>query len=547
MDLIPYHKKSVLVIEDLAEMRASMKSMLGNMGVQSIESVNSGEEAMNKLRVNHYDIVLSDYELGRGKDGQQILEECRAANLIKAQTIFVLVTAAQTVEMVMGALEFEPDGYITKPVTLDILRTRLNKIIRTKDVYAEINRAIDNKDVTGALEACNRLAVERPRFALASYRIKGKVLLDVGRLQEARDIFETVLGIKRVAWAVLGMAKVLYRQGELEESRKLLEGLANSNAKFVEALDWLAKVLEAQGKYNAAQKVLETAVANSAKSVQRQQALARLAELNNDYPVMYRACRKAVGLGKNSFFNNPQMYIALAKSLQPKIVGGSLREQKLCITEAFSLLEMARTQFDLDGVSVLKASLVEAQTLFNSGKKTEGSLAYRAAQVQVDANPDLSLDDKLDILIVRLSFDDEATLKAYGDELLAQIKGDRRLENKYYSILENHLSEQPEERLALMKRRGEELMGRSNWEDAVDLYLRASELKNADTDVRIGAIKATIGLFASGHPDSARIATIDSLLSQLANLPESDARFPVVQRLQREWVEVTAVELAAQS
>ncbi len=542
MDLIPYHKKSVLVIEDLAEMRSSMKSMLGNMGVQNVETINSGEEALNKLRNNQYDIIFSDYELGRGKDGQQVLEECRAAKLIKAETVYILVTAAQTVEMVMGALEYEPDGYIAKPVTLEILRTRLNKIIRTKDVYREINQAIDRKDLVGALEACNRLAVEMPKFALPAYRIKGKILVDANRFDEARDIFETVLGIKRVAWAVLGMAKVHYHMGEFEEARKLLESLANTNTKYVEALDWLAKVLEVQGKYIAAQKVLETAVAQSAKSVIRQQALARLAELNNDYEIMYKACRKAISLGRNSYFCNPHMYISLAKALQPKIKNGSMREQKLCTTEAFSLLETARTEFTLDSLSAIKASLVEAQTLFNSGKQVEGKLAYRVAQTQLEHSHDLSLDDKLDVLIVRLSFDDEATSKAYSEEILAQVRGNRRLENKFYSILENSLVAKPDDRLALMKKRGEELVNRAEWEDAADIYVRASQLKNADTDVRLGAIKAVVNLFISGRRDIDKIALVDEMIGQLANLPNSDPRYPTFERLQKDWKEVTASE-----
>lgn len=526
-------------------MRSSMKSMLGNMGVQNVETINSGEEALNKLRANHYDIIFSDYELGRGKDGQQVLEECRAAKLIKAESIYILVTAAQTVEMVMGALEYEPDGYIAKPVTLEILRTRLNKIIRTKDVYREVNQAIDRRDLVGALEACNRLAVEMPKFALPAYRIKGKLLLDAGRIEEARDIYETVLGIKRVAWAVLGMAKVHYHMGEYEESRKLLESLANTNVKYVEALDWLAKVLEVQGKYIAAQKVLENAVAQSAKSVQRQQSLARLAELNNDYDVMYKACRKSIGLGKNSFFKNANMYIALAKALQPKIKNGSMREQKLCTTEAFGLLEAARTEFDLDSLSAIKASLVEAQTLFNSGKQTEGKLAYRVAQIQLERSQDLSLDDKLDVLTVRLSFDEESVAKAYGEEVLNQVKGNRRLENKYYNILENSLTAKPDDRLALMKKRGEELINRADWEDAADIYLRASQLKNADTDARLGAIKAVVNLFISGRRDISKIPMIDELLGQLANLPNSDPRFPTFERLQKDWREVTASEQPA--
>ena len=124
LDLIPYHKKRVLIIEDLAEMRSSMKSMLSTLGVQEIETVNNGEEALAKLARKTYHIIFSDYELGRGKDGQQILEEIRYSALIPASTVYIMVTAAQTVEMVMGALECEPDGYIAKPVTLEILRTR---------------------------------------------------------------------------------------------------------------------------------------------------------------------------------------------------------------------------------------------------------------------------------------------------------------------------------------------------------------------------------------------------------------------------------------
>jgi len=182
LDLIPYHKMNVLIIEDLAEMRSSMKSMLANIGVQHMESVNNGEDALKKLRDNDYDLVFSDYELGRGKDGQQILEEVRFNELVRPSAVFIMVTAAQTADMVMGALEFAPDGYIAKPVTLDLLKTRLIRIIRTKDIYKDINIALDDKNTEVALNACNRLAMEKPKFALPAYRIKGKILIEQERL-----------------------------------------------------------------------------------------------------------------------------------------------------------------------------------------------------------------------------------------------------------------------------------------------------------------------------------------------------------------------------
>ncbi|MAR90543.1 MAG: hypothetical protein CML06_06645 [Pseudomonadales bacterium] len=537
LDLIPYQKMSVLIIEDLAEMRSSMKSMLTNMGVTKMETVNNGEEALAKLALHKYDIVFSDYELGRGKDGQQILEEVRHSGLIPASTAYIMVTAAQTVEMVMGALEFEPDGYIAKPVTLEILRTRLNRIMRTKGVYREINRAIDKKDIDGALEACNRLALEQPKFALPAYRIKGKLLLQEQRYEEARDIYDTVLGIKRVAWAVLGMGKVEYFDGHYEEAQKLLESLAKTRAQYVEAFDWLAKVLEAQGKFRAAQQVLEQAVTESPKAVVRQQELARVAELNGDMDAMYRACRKATGLSKNSVFRNADNLIRYAKSLQGRIKYGSLREQKLASKEAFSLLEAAKTEFHLTLPQMMKCSLVEARTLHHAGKVEEGEMAYRAAQAMISDEAGLSLDDRLDLLAAKLLYEDPVTAQAYGDELLRQIGGNRRLQSKYFNLMDFHLIGQPEARLALLYQRGRDLLALKDYEEAWDILHRACQLPVADTDCQLAALSAAVQLYKQGQCNGERLDQANALFNRLQSLEPADPRFPTLEKLRLQWSE----------
>lgn len=539
MDLIPYHKKHVLIIEDLAEMRSSMKSMLANIGVQHIETANTGEEALKKLRNNQYDIIFSDYELGRGKDGQQILEEVRFANLIKAQAVYILVTAAQTMDFVMGALEYEPDGYITKPVTLEILRSRLNRIVRTKEVYREINRGIDANDINRALDACNRLAVEKPKFALPAYRIKGKILLDNKRYEEAKDIYDTVLGIKRVAWAILGMGKVQYHLGEYDEAQELLESLAKTKAKYVEAHDWLAKVLEMQGKYKAAQKVLMEAVENSPKVVSRQQNLGRIAELNGDMEVMWKAYRKAVSLGQNSCFAQAEPYIGLAKSLQPKIKGGSMRDKKLCTSEALNLIEHARTNFELNTMDSLKCALVEAETLFNSGKELEGKLAYQAAQSIMENSADLTMDNLLDAFNARLKFEEESEAFKYGERLLSDIGNNKRLQIKYYKVIEAYLAGQPERRLEMMKKRGEELIERDDTEDAIELLERATALKVADDETRLMLLKAYTAKFAKGRSDMQQLEDADVLAKQLAAVAQENPLFPTVERCLKQWKEVS--------
>ncbi len=537
-EIIPYHKMSVLIIEDLAEMRSTMKSMLAALGVQTMETVNNGEEALAKMRLKTYNIVFSDYELGRGKDGQQILEEARYSSLVPASTTYIVVSAAQTADMVMGVLEYEPDGYIAKPVTLDILRTRLNRIVRTKSIYKDINRYIDKKDISGALEACNRLALEKPKFALPAYRIKGKLLIQSNRLDEAKEMYETVMGIKKVAWAVLGMGKVEYLQGNYDSARALLESLANTNRKFVEAFDWLAKTLEAQGQYKAAQQVLNQAIEESPKSVLRQQELARLAELNADGDTMYKASRKAYALSKNSVFRNADGLIRYALSLQPTIRHGSGRDQKLALKDVSNIIETVRTEFELNFKEIIRCAIVEALSMSNSGNKEAGKLALDAA-LSMAAEPDVKLDTdiRLDLFSAQLICEeDENKALAEGEKLLQEIGQQHRLQSRYYAILDIYYVGKPK-RLELLEERGTDLLERKLYEDAHQILSKALRLDSENIELKFKSLKAVVNLYKSGQKSSENLEYGNQLFRSLEHIGEKDPHFSTLEKLRLQWNE----------
>ena len=109
--------KSFLVVDDFGDMRSMLKNMLTSIGVTQINTAASGADAIDAITNQHYDIILCDYNLGPGKNGQQILEEIRYRELIGLHTIFVIISAENTRGMVMGAVEYEPDSYLTKPFT----------------------------------------------------------------------------------------------------------------------------------------------------------------------------------------------------------------------------------------------------------------------------------------------------------------------------------------------------------------------------------------------------------------------------------------------
>ncbi|MBA4392513.1 MAG: response regulator, partial [Desulfobacca sp.] len=152
---IDYKRKTFLVVDDFQEFRASVRFMLQSFGVVSIDNANSGEAAIAQIETKPYDVILCDYNLGHNqKDGQQILEEIKHRELIKLSTVFIMVTAENTMEMIMGAAEYSPDDYLMKPFTKEVLRTRIEKAFKKKNDLELIESAVQKKEYRHAIDLC---------------------------------------------------------------------------------------------------------------------------------------------------------------------------------------------------------------------------------------------------------------------------------------------------------------------------------------------------------------------------------------------------------
>ena len=137
-----FSKKKALLIEDMAEARIMQRKMLTDFGFTSIDIAMKAETAIELLKNQTFDVILSDYNLGNGKDGQQLLEEVRHSKLIPNTATYLMVTAETSIEMVMGAIEYQPDGYLTKPINRAMLEQRLGSLIKQRNALGiEISEA----------------------------------------------------------------------------------------------------------------------------------------------------------------------------------------------------------------------------------------------------------------------------------------------------------------------------------------------------------------------------------------------------------------------
>jgi len=351
-----FSSKRILIVDDFQGMRSMLREMLKSFGAKDIDMASYGNEAITSLEKNKYDVVLCDYNLGAGKNGQQLLEEAKFRNLIGPATAWIMVTAEKTSDMVLGAAEYTPDDYIIKPVNETTIKSRVMKALAKKEVFFDIEKAIRGKDYMRAIALCDEQIKNGGSNATDLLRMKTNLLLTVGSYDKAKQIFEQILAQRDVPWAKTGLAKTYFYTGEYELARDLLTEVVEDNKTYLEGYDWLAKSLEKIGELGEAQRILARSTELSPNSLMRQRTLGEIAHKRGDIDEAEKAFRKTISLGEHSVLKNPATYVGLAK----------VCAEKNNPMEALKVLGNVHKEFSSSEAS-LQAKVVEGLVYSKSG------------------------------------------------------------------------------------------------------------------------------------------------------------------------------------
>lgn len=309
---------TALIVEPHSGMRGSMHNMLNLCGITKIDHAVSSGTAMRPLKTRPYDIILCEYDLAEGQDGQQLLEDLRLNKIIPLWTIFFMVTAERSYEKVVSAAELAPTDYLLKPFTADALMERLGRALERRALFMPVYLLMDEGSLAAAIEACIEGEIKNPRFAMDFMRLRAELHVVLGQAAEAEIIYAKLYETKAVAWARLGLAKTLFMQGRVEQAQELLQTLVSENGKFLDAYDWLAKTHQASGQLPEAQRVLESAVAISPHVVRRLRILGEVALETGDVGTAEKSFQQVVSKARYSEFRDPEDHVKLVKTLVQK-------------------------------------------------------------------------------------------------------------------------------------------------------------------------------------------------------------------------------------
>jgi two-component system response regulator BaeR len=151
------HKAKVLVVEDEPRLNQLAVDYLTAAGY-FVDSLNSGEEAVERIRQDSPDLVVLDLMLP-GKDG---LDICREVRQFSEVAIIMVTARVEEIDRLLG-LELGADDYLCKPFSPRELVSRAKAILRR----VKRNGAETENNVTADEDSSGVLKIDETRYSVS--------------------------------------------------------------------------------------------------------------------------------------------------------------------------------------------------------------------------------------------------------------------------------------------------------------------------------------------------------------------------------------------
>ena len=115
-----------LVVDDFSTMRRIVRNLLKELGYSNVDEAEDGVIGLSKLRSEHFDFVVSDWNMPN-MDGLTMLQHIRADPAL-AKLPVLMVTAEAKKENIIAAAQAGANGYVVRPFTAATLDEKLTKI-----------------------------------------------------------------------------------------------------------------------------------------------------------------------------------------------------------------------------------------------------------------------------------------------------------------------------------------------------------------------------------------------------------------------------------
>lgn len=316
MDFSYLKKKKVLVVDDFANVRRSVKSQLIDLGIDQVWEAAGPDQATKAVHETRFDLILCDYNLGKGRDGSRLLEEWRTQKVIRPDTIFVLITAETSRDVVISALEFQPDDYLAKPFTMEVLANRLHRWFSRRQALLPMLVSLEKHDWPAVAQTSKDIMESQPKYRAIVQKTYVEALIQMNQVTEAENFLLGLLDKRYQSWAQTQLHRLDLLQKKYEAAETGLIEVITRDPNMIDAYDLLTEALAAQDKGTEEQEWLERGVSRSPRNISRQKRLITITQTNQDFRRANTALRDVMNMSAGTMHDDIGNYLSYMRHLQ---------------------------------------------------------------------------------------------------------------------------------------------------------------------------------------------------------------------------------------
>lgn len=125
---------AILIVDDEPQVRSTLAEAL-EYGGYDIDCAESAHQALEKLALRHFPVILTDLNMPGGPSGLDLLSEVRSRD---PNILVVIITGFATLDSAIGALKRGAYDFIQKPFKISEIEAVLDRALEHARVLAEL-------------------------------------------------------------------------------------------------------------------------------------------------------------------------------------------------------------------------------------------------------------------------------------------------------------------------------------------------------------------------------------------------------------------------
>ena len=441
-----------------------------------------------------------------------------------------MITAETSRDMVLGALEYLPDDYLTKPITPAMLQTRLNRIVIRHEDLLPIKQAIDDDDYDQAIAQC-QVKIDNQGKYLSNYlRIQAELLFRQKDYDAAQRIYERSLKSSNPVWAQLGLGKSYLARQMFQEAEEKLQAVVDHDERYVEAHDLLAEVFSQQADYERSQQCMQNAAEVSPKSVLRQRRLANMAAQNKDQTASLKARRSALKVGEHSCYYSPQDYFDIVSELVQEDESDTPEMRDKKAKEANMYIKRAEKKHPHDKNIKLQATAANSR-LANYQHKDDDAESYLAKAKQLQAEGATEAYAQLEVAQAMGAAGDLEGAAGLIQDVAKQNAHNEDISDRADVLSEEPVSAKGRAIAADLTKKGIKLYEGKSYKESIDVFTRAISLFPNHIGLRLNIVQVALAKIKDLGLSPEDKSTCLEHLDSISSLDETSQQFARYQHL----------------